>query len=1068
MRKTTFREIKSSFGRYMAILMIIALGVGFFCGLRGTYEAMLHKANAYWTELNFYDYQLVSTIGFDEDAEEELRKKEDVKAVEGIKSVDAMLFVKDEEEEVKVMTLPEEVNQLHLSAGRLPEQKNECVVDDDAFNESAIGKTIYLTDTNKESTKELFNATEFTIVGLVKSPIYIYYERGTTSIGDGKLNFFAYVPESTFDMDYFTEIYVTFQQDAKAYSLEYDDFMDGKEDAWEDICEEVADSRYERIYNEAYAELEDGKAEFEEEKADGAKELEDALAEIEDGEKQIEDGANAIAKARQTIADNATKLADSEAEIEQGYADYEAGKAQYDTGKAQYDAAVAELSSQYATYESNVKLYTEQKSAYAASEEQYKAAKEAYEAGKAYLTPEQQQQKERSLATWRSQLDAIKTQLTAFYQQLVTAKTQLDAAKKQLDETGAILAKTKEELDLAKTTLDEAKKQIDDGKAKLTSARNQLATKEQELADARVELADGRAEYEDGKAEFDEKIAEAELELADAEAELKDFEEPEVYVLGRDMNTGYANFDNNAKILLGVAKVFPFFFILVAALVCITTMTRMMEEQRTQVGILKALGYSNGSIIGKYLVYSGSAAVIGSVVGFFSVTAIFTIVIWEAYKMMYNMGTIACMFDFKMLIIATLVALLCTAGTTVFSCYQDLLEMAAALMRPKAPKVGTRVLLEKIPFIWNRLKFLDKVSIRNLFRYKKRLFMMIVGVSGCTALLVTALGLRDSISTLAEDQYGKIFLYDLAVTVSEDVEAVEGVKESTIVSSTSIDVVKDGTKSANLLVPKEPKELENYIDLHTSKYETIEFPQDNEIVISHKLAEELDIKVGDEITIQNTDLAGGTVTVSAIMLNYFQQYAFMNEATYESVFDETIDYNVIFANVEDGEDVHQVSTNYMKDSNVKNVLVTEDLRKNVADMMKSVDYVVLMVVLCAALLAFIVIYNLNNINITERIREIATVKVLGFYREETKSYIFRENIVLTIIGGLVGLLLGYFLHMFVMDQIKVDGICFNVKITTVSYIASFILTVLFNQIVNLFMAGKLESVNMAESLKSVE
>lgn len=1067
--KTTFREIKSSFGRYMAILLIIALGVGFYSGLKISYESMVYSADRYFENNHFYDYQLLSTLGFDEDAEETLRNREGVLAAEGAKSADIIIHKEDGTEKVvKTMSMPKDINTLLLMSGRLPEAKDECVVDADKYTEADIGKKLVIADSNEEEDRDLFAVKEFTIVGVVRSPLYAIYTRGTTALGSGSLDAFMYIMEEAYDMDYDTEVYVRFDKDTYIYSDEYEALIDSKEKEWEQFTQDVADARYNRIYAEAKEELDDADNTLAEEKADAEKELSDALEELNDGREQITDGENQLASAKKTLAKNEKTFEEKEEEYQKGLKEYEKNKKAFDEGKKQYEAAVKEYETGYAEYEKSVAEYETGKAAYDASELEYQAALAQYEAGKAYMTPEQQATTEQQLATWRATLDQTKITLDTAKAQLDAAAIQFATAKTTLDVEGKKIATAEKQLKSAKKELDKGGKQIEEAKKQFADAKSQIWQSEKDLADAKQEIEDGQAEYDDARAEFDKEIADAEEEIADAKEELEDLEKPEVFVLGRNVNSGYAGFENDAAIIAGVGRVFPFFFFLVAALVCMTTMARMVEEQRTQIGVLKALGYSNGAIIGKYVIYSSSGAIIGSAIGFLAGSWVFSLVIWTAYKMMYDMGDLQYVWNLPLACGCALVALLCSAGATFFACHQELKEMAAALMRPKAPRVGKRVLLERIPFIWNRLKFLDKVSVRNLFRYKKRFLMMIIGVSGCTALLVTGMGVKDSIATIADTQYGTIALYDMVVVSEEDVK-VDGVKETMRVSSKSADMeANNKVKGVSILVPEDLAEVSKFMNLHTEEGEMVAMPKDGEILMSYNMAESFKVEVGDELALQNEELAGGTVVVSGIYENYFDHFVVMNQNTYQELFNEEAELNQLYVNVEDGADVKEVSASFMKEENVSTVIVSKDIEDNYGDMMASLDYVVILVVVCAAMLAFVVIYNLNNINITERIREIATIKVLGFYKEESNSYVFRENFIMTLIASLVGVVLGYFLHQFVMTQIKVDNVAFDIHVEEVSYVISVVLTLLFNQIVNWTMSGKLEKIDMAESLKSVE
>lgn len=1070
MIKSIFREIKSSLGRYLAILLIIALGVGFFAGLKVTDQAMIQTANDYLQGLHFYDYRLISTIGFDEDAEKQLAEEEGVFAAEGAKSADILIMRPGGiQNAVKTMSVPERVNLPDLIEGRMPQKADECLVDERIFGSDSIGEQIVLSDSNEKEDLDKFKLREYTIVGIVRSPLYIRYDRGTTSLGDGSLDGFVYLPDAAYDMDYDTEVYVVFDQSASIYTDEYKSLMDAKEEAWEDICQNIADLRYERIYTEAQEKLSDADQELADKKGEGEEELEDARKELADGNNQVADGEKALKKAKQTIADQEKTLEKAEEEYQKGLTAYQKNKKDYDKGKSTYDTAKKEYDKQYKTYKKSLDSYKQNKSAYDSSENAYHEAWSQYEAGKAYLSGEEQVAKEAELALWRQKLDETKVTLSAVKVQLDEAGESLSEADKTLTAEGKKLTNAEKQLASAKEQLDSAKNQIKEGKNKLASAKNQITEKEKELEDAKKELEEGQEEYDKAYSEYKEKIGEAERDIAEAKEDLEELDKPDIYVLDRDTNSGYANFDNDSRIIRGIANVFPVFFFLVAALVCITTMTRMMEEHRTQIGVLKALGYGDGAITCKYIMYSGSAALIGGVGGFFAGTWVFPEVIWTSYKMMYDMGALHYIFNGNLAIISILAAFLCSAGTTFICCHQELREMAAALMRPKAPKAGKRVLLERVSFIWNHLKFLDKVSVRNLFRYKKRFLMMVIGISGCSALLVTGFGIKDSIANIADRQFGEIFVYDMTAAIKEDPVLVPGIKDFLPVLDKSVDVKTDnGTKSVSLVVPFSGEHFGDYVKLHTEEGEEVAYPQESEVVISSKLAQNYSIEVGDMLTLQDSDLKGGTVKVVGIYQNYFNHFVLITPKTYEVLFQEEPDYNQMYVNVEEDVDEHEVASNLMKESGVSTVVVNTDIRQNVDDMMKSLNYVVILVIICAAMLAFIVIYNLNNINITERMREIATIKVLGFYKEETNSYIFRENIVLTLIGSLVGLLLGHFLHAFVMSQINIDAISFDVRVAAVSYLLSILLTLLFNQIVNFFMSKKLEDIDMAESLKSVD
>lgn len=567
--------------------------------------------------------------------------------------------------------------------------------------------------------------------------------------------------------------------------------------------------------------------------------------------------------------------------------------------------------------------------------------------------------------------------------------------------------------------------------------------------------------------------AETEPEIANALASISAIGRPRTYVLGRETNVGYALFENDSSIVEGIANVFPVFFFLVAALVCMTTMNRMVEEQRTQIGVLKALGYGNDRIMGKYLFYSGSAALGGCASGYFLGIFLFPWVIWQAYGMMYRLGRIVFVFDWRTALLCLCASLLCSMGTTWLSCRHALKIQAAGLMRPKAPKAGKRILLERMDFIWKRLKFLHKVSVRNIVRYKKRLFMMVMGISGCTALLATGFGVRDSVTSIAQKQYEEIQTYQLNITLNEQSPEVFQLLEDrggkyTGVFETALDLeTNDGIKSVNLIVAENPSQFGEYIDLHDILGNGLTYPGPGEIVICNKLAEKYRIKTGDTICLYDEDRRELYATVSGVCENYIFNYVYMDRETYEEAMGE-IAFNNLYVILPEEADVHEIGAAVMNVENVSSVQVNADMLVRFSSMLSSMNYIVFVVIGCAAALAFIVLYNLNNINITERIREIATIKVLGFYRNETSSYVFRENTVLTAMGCGLGLLLGKLLHIYVMHEVDIDMISFDVHIKAVSYFLSILLTFAFTWVVNRIMAGKLDRINMAESLKSVD
>lgn len=1062
MKRNTFREIKKSFGRYFAILAIIALGVAFFSGLKITQSVMVHSADVYLKDLQFYDYRLVSTLGFTEENVEALAEKEDVRAAEGAISAEVLYKDAGENERViKMHSITEKVNKLKLVAGEMPQSADECVVDSVLFSEDAIGSKLVLSENNTTDDLDKFAYKEYTITGLVQSPCYIQFERGNTSIGNGRISGFAYILKDGFAVDYDTEIYIKFDEDYDIYSDEYDSYMDAKEADWEAYTKEQADIRYEKIVKDAQDELDEKKEELEEKRAEAEAELESAKQQLTDGETEISDGKNQIASAKTELSAKASEL--------------QSGKDALSSKAAELESASQQISGQESALAAKKAEYEQGLNAYLAAKQQVADKRSSLETAKAQLTEDTPGYEE-----MLAQIEAGLTEVAGAEAELNAKNAELEAAAGQLSSAESQLAAAKQQIEDGKNALAAAEAELTDGENQLAAAKEQIEEKEDQLEAAETELADGLLQYQEKQSEFDEQMQDADDQIADAQSKIDEIEKPETYVLDRNTNVGYVCLKNDSGVVKGIANVFPVFFFLVAALICMTTMNRMVEEQRTQIGVLKALGFSEGKIMGKYLFYSGSAAISGTLIGYVLGIHFFPLVIITAYGIVYKMGGIYYVSDLPLALVLLTVAVLCSVGTTWLSCHKELKEVAADLMRPKAPKAGKRVFLEHVPFIWKRLKFLQKVSVRNIVRYKKRFFMMVIGISGCTALLVMGFGVRDSVVAVADQQYEEIQLYDIGVTLKAgkmpgeaDLKSLDSALEKENAAGMyamekTIDLVTDkGTKSIHMVAVENPDEVGDFISLHTKKQEPIAYPKEGEAVLSKKVAETYAVKKGDTILLRDSDNNEMHLKVTGICENHIYNYVYIAPESYEKQIGDVVFKNV-YVRLPDASDIHEVSAVLMKADGVTAVTVNSDMLSRISQMMSCMNYIVIIIIICAGALAFIVLYNLNNINITERVREIATIKVLGFYPKETASYVFRENMVLTAIGCGLGLILGKWFHRFVMGEIQIDMVSFNVQINAVSYLFSVLLTMGFAWIVNCMMTGKLERINMAESLKSID
>ena len=705
-----------------------------------------------------------------------------------------------------------------------------------------------------------------------------------------------------------------------------------------------------------------------------------------------------------------------------------------------------------------------------------------------------------SLTEQKADLDAKETALLQQEQALAAQEEELLSAGRQITDG-------KSQIAAARSQLDSTKSQITDGKAQILSAWALLNEKEDtlnaskaQLASGEQELADGRSEYEQAAKEAEEQITDgqakitdgekqltdAKQQIADAKAEIKKIENPKWYVQTReDALTEYQGYGDNADRMRSIGKVFPVLFFLVAALISLTTMTRMVEEQRVQIGTMKALGYGKAAIAGKYIGYALIATLGGSIFGVLAGEKILPFIIIYAYMILYkHLPAILVPYHMSYALQASGIAVACTLIATIASCYKELAAEPAELMRPAAPKQGKRILLERIGIIWKHLNFTWKSTVRNLIRYKKRFFMTIFGIGGCMALMVVGFGLKDCIYEIVSLQYEKVQFYDAATYMSDDIseenrqqlhdyldqnadikETIEARMQKTDVKSAS------GKKTLYLMVPSDNEKIEDFLSFHsrTNKDEVYSLKKD-EVILTEKMASLLNVKVGDELTIEDEDRGDQTVTVGAICENYMSHYLYLSPEKYEELYGVPAEYNTIIYSVKDGKDdqIEKIGTKLLSMDGVLNVSYTSSIEGRLDDMLRSLNLVIVVLIVSAGMLAFVVLYNLNNINITERQRELATLKVLGFYDGEVASYVYRENILLTIIGSVVGMVLGNLLHRYIILTVEVEEAMFGRQIHWQSYLYSFLFTVAFSLFVNWVMFYKLKKIDMVESLKSVE
>ncbi len=846
--KDFFMEIKISLTRFLSIVLIVALGVAFFAGIRATNPDMRITIDSYFDNSNLMDIRILSSMGLTEEDATAISKVEGVETVDPAYSTHVVCDADGNELVLEVMSLTKKLNQVTVDEGRLPEKEDEVFVDSYFITSTGykIGDKIKLSSGSEAELSDTLSRNEFTIVGIGSTPYYLSFQRGSTTIGNGKVNSFIVILPEVFQMEVYTTIY-TSVKDAKplsVYTSKYDSKVNNVIERINEIADTQCQKRYDELYNQAFNEVE-------------------------------------------------------------------------------------------------------------------------------------------------------------------TLKNGLEADKSE----------------------------------------------------------------------------ENELIIKNAQAELDKLKPPVWYVLDRNSIEAYSEFERNAEQIDAIGDVFPVIFFLVAALISLTTMTRMVEEERIQIGTLKALGYSKKAIAMKYMLYSLLATIGGSVLGAIVGLKVLPTIIITAYKILYrSIPEVITPFNWYYALLATLLSVFCVGLATYISCYKELLAKPAQLMRPEAPKVGKRVFLERVPNIWNQLNFTWKATVRNLMRYKKRFFMTIFGIGGCMALLLVGFGVKDSIFVIYVRQFDEIMLYDAMISLDDKatkeqltdlknvLEKDEEISSSTLVRNSSVDLTYKGkTKSISMIVPEEPEKLRDCIVFRKRVGHKKYTLDDKGVIITEQVAKKLGIKKGDTVTIKEGDITA-KVRVSAITENYMTHYVYMTPDLYQTLFEKEVNYNEYILLMPDTDEVTElvVGNRILEYPAANGVFYTSYYQKTLSRILESLDIVVWVLIIAAGALAFVVLYNLNNININERRRELATIKVLGFYDHEMAAYVYRENILLTLLGSLFGILFGIVLHRFIIVTVEVDIIMFGRNIDFSSYVYSILLTFMFSALVNFAMYFKLKKINMVESLKSVE
>lgn len=961
--KDSIRQIKNTFKRFLSIVLIVFLGVGFFAGIRATSPDMKDTVDTYYDLQDVMDIEVLSTLGLTQNDIEALKDVEGINEVEGSYSFDATVSNEEKEFVIKVKAMPENINKIKLMNGNFPQNSDEGVVEESFLIGTGykIGDYIELNpeklELGQDENTDVINQKKIKIVGVVESPEYISRSRGTSKLGAGSINYYMFIPRENINMDVYTVAYITVDgaKELATYNQDYKDLVSHVKDNVEAISDERKQARYNEIIEEANKKLDDAQNEYNDKK-------QEAEEKINDAENQIEDAKTQLENQRQQIE----------------------------------------------------------------------------------MMPESQEKE--------------------------YAKQQLEMATKQIEQNEINLNNQKAELESNKK-----------------KAENEFASARRRIENSKTEISENESKLEDSRKEANEKLEEAQQKINDAREEVNKIEKPTWYILDRNSNYGYAEYIQDTDRIANIAKVFPVVFFLVAALISLTSMSRMIEEQRTQIGTLKALGYNKAQISMKYIIYALLATIIGGVTGMCVGFKLLPRIITMMYQMMYTLPDADCVFRLKIGIVGLVFALVCTIGATIYTCIKELIEKPATLMLPKAPTPGKRILLEKITFIWKRMKFTNKVTARNLFRYKKKFLMTVIGVAGCTSLIIAGFGIRNAIGNMIPDQFGEIFKYEGTVSLKDDLDLEEIAKEENKVKDiekvsktltcymTAVETTQmESTQTINLMVTDKIDDLKEFVNLRARNNKKNEYTLGNDsVIISEKLAKLLNANVGDKITIKDTDDIEKTVTVGNITENYIYHYMYMSSDLYNSIYGEN-EYkpNTILIKEEQGitlDEEDDIGKTILADENnvvgVTFLSSTKDIFSMVMDKMQLVVYIL---IIAAGLLAFAVLYNLSNVNISERVRELATIKVLGFYNKEVFNYVAKETRILTVIGILLGLLGGYFLAMYAVKTCELDMLMFDYNIGIMSFVYGIVITIVFAEIVNIAVNRTLKKISMTESLKSID
>lgn len=1081
--KDTLREVKKSLGRFLSILAIVAIGVAFFAGVKAAVPDMKHTADQYFDDYKLEDMQLISTIGFTRDDVDAIKAVDGVEGVMAVHNMNALTVVDKRQLVLAVHGLPanlnadnpDYLNQANLVEGRLPKSSGECLIEQGKIGSEIsvkIGDTIQLTSGTDTNISETLKTDTYKVVGITLSPYYLSYQKGTTNIGSGTINNFMMIPDSDFKSEYFTEMNISVKgaRALNSYDDAYFDIVKPIKKKIKALSKDRIDVRKEEIRSKAEAEINKQEQLYTTNKNTFDTQIQDAETKLEATRIKLKASKEEIVRQRSTL----------ETTYQQNLEKITSGETQLKAGIEQYNVSKQALDDRFQNEIQPALIQLQEK--LGQNQEGYKQLNDIL--GNTLIQLENEKNK---IPQDQAKIEELENDISVYEGNLKGMQAVIESLQQQIADLGntyndalAKLDAVKAQLDATSSALSNSRTQLDQGKAEAAAKLNAAA----------AQVKNGWKQYKSakGKLSNEKTFGQQELnnawdKLNNAKQSIDELSTPKWYVLDRHSQYSYMDYGSAADRMDAIAKVFPVFFFVVAALVCLTTMTRMVDEQRETIGTLKALGYTRSAIASKYVAYAAAASIAGSIVGCVIGMIVFPTVIFNAWGLMYSLPPVKLTLQLPLALLTTAIAVVVTTAAAFMAVYRELVETPSLLMRPKAPKNGKKILLERVTFLWKHFSFTEKVTARNIFRYKKRFLMTVIGISGCTALLLAGFGIRDSISQVVSKQYGNIFKYDVSITLDSGLSLyqkhetlIELQKDKRIQGIMPIAQyngnIQDGDQDSaiTIVVPSDVKQYQTFTSLHERTSQKELTLSDHGAIITEKIASELHVGAGDTIQVDNGSGSKRKVKITGVVENYINHYLYMSPEYYREIFKERATENVLIADLKDDRKSveNAIGQDLVKRDEINSVVFFTGMAESFNDTISSLNIVTVVLVISAGLLAFVVLYNLTNVNVSERLREIATIKVLGFYDKEVSAYVYRENILLTFIGAGTGLLLGILLHRIIMSVAEMDTVMFGRNIEPLSFLYAVLITIGFALIVNLAMYPKLKKIPMVESLKSVE